>query len=262
MIRCAGIAVDRDHVTGLDELCGVAESDHGGDLERPGEDRRVRGDAAEVGGVAEDLVPAEDDGVGRRERFRDDDRCTLQPRKELLVLDVADDPVHHVVHVVRTFVHVLVGGGEHQVLVLADLVGDDELGVLQFLGDPLFDGAHQDRVAEDHDLGFEDHGAFGAEFLFGEGEDLPEFLFGAGVGIAEAFEFCRDLVRRDGTRVYFRDEFGVEVGGAARDTGCGSDPFQDDLVGVLRGAGHVSSPRIPAQRVRRRPRPQLPRRHR
>ena len=174
-----GIAVDGDGVARLDLLGGGAEPDDGRDLQRTGEDGRMRGDAPEVGGVAEDLVPAEDDGVGRSEGFGDDDGFPFQSREELLVLDVADDPVHHVVDVVGTLVHVLVGGGEHQLLVLADLVDTTNSAFLSSVRMRRLDGAHQDRVAQDHDLGFEDLGALRAELLLGEGEDLLQFFLRA-----------------------------------------------------------------------------------
>ena len=73
---------------------------------------------------------------------------------------------------------------QHDPLVFADFVEDDELRVLQLLPDPPFDRAGSGRVVQDHDLRFEDLCALGTEFLFGEGEDLLQLLLGPGDGVA------------------------------------------------------------------------------
>ena len=121
------IAVDRNQVARLDLLCCAPQPDDGGDFEGAGEQRGVRCHPAEVRGITENLVPAEDDRVCRGQGFGDDNGCPVETRVQFLILDVPDDPVHHVVYVVRPLVHVVVGCGEHQMLVFADLIGDHGL---------------------------------------------------------------------------------------------------------------------------------------
>ena len=135
-------------------------AEHGGDLQRVGEDRGVRGRAARLGHEPDDPRLVQPDGVGRRERVGDDDRVfgevELARVPVRAAAEHAQQPVQHVLHVEAAL-------AQHGVLDLLQrrdhlprAGGERPLGVHPLVADLRHYVAPQLAVLEDREVGVED----------------------------------------------------------------------------------------------------------
>ena len=86
----------------------ILQSDNGRDLQRTGKERRMGCYSPRIGGVTEYFVAAEKNSVCRRQRLRNHDGPSFEPRDQLLFLDIPDDAVFDIFDVVCPLAHILI----------------------------------------------------------------------------------------------------------------------------------------------------------
>ena len=221
-----GRAVDDEQLALADHLPGVVQADDRREVEAARDDRGVRGDAADVGDEAGELVLLEEDHVRRREVVRDDDDVLLVLRR----LGQVPGAEHPLQHALDHLLHVGLALAQVGVLDLLEPVDEDlhlvhqrPLGVPAARADQLARRDREHRVVEDHQVQVE-KGAHLGRRVGGhrrvQADQLAADLLDRGV---EAHDLgvdvlARDLVVRD-LEPRARDEVGVADRDAARHAG-------------------------------------------
>ena len=194
------VAID-DHRTRMSGAVEEpADADHGGNLQRLGDDRRVAGAAAGLGREAEDQARVEAGGLARRQVGGEQDARLQEPLSHLrarLADQVAEDPLADVADVGGAGGEVRIGDlFEFRGVRLEDFA-DRVFGRDPVAFDPRAGVATERRVG--HHLGVrpEDVGILRAEVLAGLGLGGLRFDAGGQEGAIEAFELAGDRLHGD-----------------------------------------------------------------